>query len=131
MQDLEAGATTRRFLQAFSDADFAAMRSLLADDARAYITNAEGGVDRVDGADAYLARVAAMDLPSAEFTITLTQLTDVAPEQVLAMVEIRARRAGRGLHNYAAHLLTIRAGRIAELRMVEAKPAESARFWSA
>jgi ketosteroid isomerase-like protein len=130
MQNLDADTTTRRFLQAFSDADFAAMRSLLADDARAYITNAQGGVDRVDGADAYLARVAAMDLPSADFAVTLTQLTDVAPEQVLVMVEIRARRGGRSLHNYAAHLLTIRAGRITELRMVEAKPAESARFWS-
>jgi ketosteroid isomerase-like protein len=130
MQNLDAGATTRRFLQAFSGADVATMRSLLADDARAYITNAQGGVDRVDGAEAYLARVAAMDLPSADFAVTLTQLADVAPEQVLAMVEIRARRGGRSLHNYAAHLLTIQAGRITELRMVEAKPAESAQFWS-
>src|SRR5918911_5663374 len=112
MQDLDPGATTRRFLQAFSDADFGTMRSLLADDARAYITNAQGGVDRVDGADAYLARVAAMDLPSADLTLTLTQLADVAPEQVLAMVEVRARRGDRSLHNYAAHLLTVRAGRI-------------------
>jgi ketosteroid isomerase-like protein len=130
MQNLDAETVTRQFLRAFSDADFDAMRSLLADDARAHITNAQGGVDRVDGADAYLARVAAMDLASAALTITLTQLTHSAPEQVLAMVEIRASRRGRTLHNYAAHLLSIHAGRIRQLWMVEAKPAESAEFWS-
>jgi ketosteroid isomerase-like protein len=130
VQILDAETVTRRFVRAFADADFAALRSLLADDAHAHITNAQGGVDRVDGADAYLVRVAAMDLASAALTITLTQLTCIAPEQVLAMVEIRASRRGRALHNFAAHLLNIRAGRIRQMWMVEAKPAESAQFWS-
>jgi ketosteroid isomerase-like protein len=130
MENLDAESIARQFLQAFSDADFPAMRALLADDARAHITNGEGGVDRVDGADAYLARVAAMDVPSADLSISLTQLARITPEQVLAMVEIRARRGERTLHNYAAHLLTIHAGRIAQLWMVEAEPATSAEFWS-
>ena len=123
-------AITRQFLEAFSAADFDRMRALLAPDARAYVTNAEGGVDEVAGADAYLARIAAMDLASADFTVTPTQVTTVAPDQVLIMAEVRARRRGRTLHNFAAHLLSIRAGRIEQLRMVEAKPAESAAFWS-
>ncbi len=46
------------------------------------------------------------------------------------MVEVRANRGGRSLHNFAAHLLRISDGRITELRMVEAKPAESDAFWA-
>ncbi len=106
------------------------MRALLAEDVIAYITNAEGGVDRVQGRDAYLSRVEAMDLQSARFSLKLTQPpVKVASDQVLVMVEVRAER-GATLHNFAAHLLRCRDGRIAEWRMVDAKPAESDRFWS-
>ncbi|HYN50200.1 MAG TPA: hypothetical protein VES62_04680, partial [Thermoleophilaceae bacterium] len=72
------------------------MRSILDEDLVAYITNAEGGLDRVEGRDEYLGRVEAMDLPSARFSVELTQApVAVDAEQVLLMVEIRAQRAGR------------------------------------
>ena len=45
------------------------------------------------------------------------------------MVEIRAHRGDRSLHNFAAHLLRVAGGRVAEWRMVDAKPAESDAFW--
>ena len=107
------------------------MRALLADDLIAYVTNAEGGVDRVEGRDDYLRRIEAMDLKSARYSVELTQPpVSVAPDQVLAMVEVRAERGGKALHNFAAHLLRSRDGRITEWRMVDAKPAESDRFWS-
>jgi ketosteroid isomerase-like protein len=131
MESTEPAAVARRFLAAFSDADFERMRAMLAEDAVAYITNAEGGTDRVDGRDPYLSRIEAMDLPSARFSVELTQPpVAVDPRQVLVMVEIRAQRGGRSLHNFAAHLLTIEDGRISEWRMVDAKPAESDEFWS-
>ena len=131
MESSEPTAVTGRFLRAFSAADFDGMRSMLADDVVAYITNAEGGIDEVEGRDAYLSRLAAMDLPAARFSLELTQppvLVDA--DRVLVMVEIRARRDQRSLHNFAAHLLRIAGGRITEWRMVDAKPAESDRFWS-
>ena len=127
----ETAAAVKRFLDAFSAADLGAMRSLLAEDVVSYITNAGGGVDRVEGADAILERIEAMDLPAAEFSVQLTQPpVEVDPDRVLVMVEIRAARGGRTLHNFAAHLMRVSDGRIAEWRMVDAKPAESDSFWS-
>ena len=118
-------------LKAFSAADIEAMRSMLAEDLVAFITNAEGGLDRIEGREEYLSRIEAMDLPSARFSVELTQApVAVDSEQVLIMVEVRARRDGRSLHNFAAHLLRVAGGRVTEWRMVEAKPAESDEFWS-
>lgn len=131
MASSEPTAVASRFLAAFSAADFDAMRSMLAEDLVAYVTNAEGDMDRVEGREAYLDRVEAMDLPSARFSVELTQPpVPVDGDQVLVMVEVRAERAGRSLHNFAAHLLRVADGRIAEWRMVDAKPTESDAFWS-
>jgi ketosteroid isomerase-like protein len=126
-----SGRIAEALLKAFSAADFEAMRSMLAEDLVAFITNAEGGLDRVEGREEYLSRIEAMDLPSARFSVELTQApVPVDSEQVLIMVEVRARRDGRSLHNFAAHLLRVAGGRVTEWRMVEAKPAESDEFWS-
>ena len=103
----------------------------MADDLHAYITNREGGVDEVVGADGYLARVEAMDLPSASFRVDVTQVVEVRADLVLVMVEIRAARAGKTLHNHAAHLLFMGNGSVREWWMVDALPAESDEFWSA
>jgi hypothetical protein len=43
----DAESITRELIEAFCAADTQRMRSLLADDLRAYITNREGGVDEV------------------------------------------------------------------------------------
>jgi ketosteroid isomerase-like protein len=126
-----SGDIARRLLSAFSAADFEVMRSMLDEDLLAFITNAEGGLDRVEGRDEYLSRVEAMDLPSARFSVELTQApVAVGSDEVLVMVEIRAQRAGRSLHNFAAHLLRVAGGRVTEWWMVEAKPAESDAFWA-
>jgi ketosteroid isomerase-like protein len=131
MESGEPAAVASRFLEAFSAADFEAMRALLGEDLVAYITNADGGMDEVEGREAYLSRVEAMDLASARFSIELTQPpVTVDSDRVLVMVEVRARRGGRSLHNFAAHLLRIAGGRITDWRMVDAKPAESDEFWS-
>jgi len=124
-----AESVARELIEAFCAADTQRMRSLLADDLRAYITNREGGVDEV-GAEDYLRRVAAMDLPGAQFTLTVTQAVAPRPEMIIAMVEVNAARHGRTLHNHAAHCLFVRDGLVAEWWMVEALPAESEAFWS-
>ncbi|MDC8981863.1 nuclear transport factor 2 family protein [Mycobacterium marinum] len=131
----EPAAVARDFIAAFSAADFGAMRHLLAADLIAHITNADGGADVVNGREDYLRRIAAMDLDAAQFRVELTQPPQpVDTDRVLVMVEVRARKGGsdqlQDLHNYAAHLLRVVRGQIAELHMVDAKPAESARFWA-
>jgi hypothetical protein len=59
----------------------------------------------------------------------LAAARSIASDQVLLMVEIHARR-DRSLHNFAAHRVRVSDGRITELRMVDAKPADSDAFWS-
>ncbi len=128
---MQAVETIRRFLAAFSAADFDAMRELLAPELTAYVTNAEGGVDVVEGREAYLDRVEAMDLPAARFSVELTQPpVEAGDGQVLAMVAVHAERDDRTLENYAAHLLKVEGGAITEWRMADAKPAESDAFWA-
>ncbi len=119
----------RELIDAFCGGDMARMRALLSDDLRAYITNRDGGVDEV-GADEYVRRVEAMDLASADFQIAITQVVNPRPNMVLMMVEVRAGRHGRALHNHATHCLFTDDGRVTEWWMVEALPEESDAFWA-
>lgn len=118
-------------LSAFNAADVDGMRRWLAEDLVAYVTNREGGTDRVVGREDYLARITAMDLPTARFSLVPTQPPlAVDLDRVLMMVEIRATRDERSLANVAAHLLRVEKGRVVEWWMVEAKPEESDAFWA-
>ena len=111
--------------------DLDRMSDLLAPDLVAWVTNADGEADRITGRDEYLSRIAAMDLPAARYRVTLTQSPAAIDEHlVLLMVEVRAERDGRRLHNFAAHVLRVDEGRVTEWRMADAKPAESDQFWS-
>lgn len=118
-------------IEAFSAADFEAMRGLMAEDVVAEITEADGGSVAVPGREALLARIAAMDLPTARYSVTLTQPpVPVGEDGALVMVEIQAERGGRRLHNFAAHLFRVADGRVRHWLMVDAKPAESDAFWA-
>jgi ketosteroid isomerase-like protein len=121
--------TFTAMIGAFGAGDIDAMRPLLARNMVGYVTNADGGADRVDGRDAYLARLP--DVTGATYTTTVTQIVEVALTQVLAMVEIKAERKGRTLHNHAAFLARFDPdGQIDELWMVDALPEYSDEFWS-
>ncbi|TSE01845.1 nuclear transport factor 2 family protein [Skermania sp. ID1734] len=124
-----AELVARRFIEAFATPDLDTMRELLDPVAQCAITNPEGGVDVVLGTE-YISRVAAMDVPSANLRLDITQLTPIEPGRVMAMVEVHAERGERKLHNHAAHLIDVVDGRITRIWMVEALPAESAAFWS-
>ena len=124
-----AESIARELIEAFCDADTQRMRSLLAPGLRAFSTNRDGRVDEA-GAEEYLRRVVAMDLPSAQLRLTITQMVTPRPDMVIAMVEVNAIRGGKTLHNHAAHCLFVRGGLVAEWWMVEALPAESDAFWS-
>lgn len=124
--DLQALATS--FFGAYGDGDLDTMRSLLAEDAVTHITNADAGVDRVEGREAFMARLP--DLEGAELSTAITQVLAIDEERVMTMIEVKAKRGGRTLHNFAASLACVSDGRIVELWMVDAKPACSDEFWS-
>jgi ketosteroid isomerase-like protein len=130
MPRVTMASTAERFIAAFSAADFDGMRELLAPDLVAWVTGPDGAMARVEGRDAYLGRIEAMDLPAARFAVELTQPpVEVGTDRVMLMVEVHAERGGRTLRNFAGHLLRIDGERIAEWWMVDAKPAESDAFW--
>ncbi len=118
----------RAFVAAYRSGDEAHMRSLLAPGIVAYVTNADAGTDVVVGPDAYIERLP--DLSGADIQLDITQSVDVAPDQTLAMVQVRAHRKGRDLHNHAAFLARVAEGQIAELWMVDAQPSYSDEFWA-
>lgn len=85
-------------LEAFNAGDLDRMRELLAPDLIAWVTNADGEADRVTGREEYLARIAAMDLPAAQYRVTLTQSPAAIDDHLLLlMVEVQAERNGRRL----------------------------------
>lgn len=127
--DQEAEKVASNFIAAFGSGDYERMAALLADDVESYVTNAEGGVNLLTGRDAYMNAINAVDYKAVGPRIAITQILTVKPGQVMVMVEIKAERKGRSLHNFAAFLLDISRGRIDAKRMVEALPAYSDAFW--
>ncbi len=70
------------------------MRELLAPDLIACVANVDGEADRVTGGrEEYLARIASMDLPAAQYRVTLTQSPAAIDDHLLLlMVEVQAER---------------------------------------
>jgi ketosteroid isomerase-like protein len=124
----ELAALARRLFESYGDGDLDCFRGLLVDDLTAYVTNADAGVDEVRGAEAYMARLP--DVRAAGGELRITQVLPLDGERVMTMVEIRAERGGRQLHNFAAFLAEVHAGRVRRLWMVDALPAYSDEFWS-
>jgi ketosteroid isomerase-like protein len=118
----------RDLFEAYGEGELETMRALLAEDLIAFITNADAGVDRVEGRDNFMSRLP--DLAGAELSTAITQIVAIDEERVMTMLEIKAERGGRTLHNFAAFLARMSQGQVAELWMVDAKPAYSDEFWS-
>lgn len=126
-----AAAVVEAFVSAFSRVDLEQMAALLDPDLSFTITNPDAGATRLQGRDAYMAAVGTVDYASAELDIAITQLLPLTTSRVLVMVEVKAARKGRTLHNFAAFLIEVRDGLIREMFMVDGKPAESDAFWRA
>lgn len=127
---MEPADVATSLLRAFNDGDLDRMRELMDPGLVAWVTDAAGEPQPVAGADAYLGRIAAMNLPAVSYRVTPTQdPVSLENDLILLMVEVTAERDGRRLHNFAAHVLRLRDGLVTEWRMADAKPAESDRFW--
>ncbi|MEM8630187.1 MAG: nuclear transport factor 2 family protein [Pseudomonadota bacterium] len=119
------------FVEAFDVADREGIAACLSADLVAEITQADGSTAQINGRDRFLASIDALDIATVHPSIKATQIAPVSSDQVMVMIEVRARRKGRSLHNFAAFLLSVCEGRITRLWMVEALPAESDLFWKA
>ena len=119
-----------RFVVAAQEGDGAAMEALMNEDFVGYVTTADAGVRTATRAD-YVASIGAMDVATSGLRLGIPNGMAVGHDRVLAMIEVHAARNSRTLHNFSGQLATVREGRITELWMVEALPAESVAFWSA
>ena len=66
----DPASVVRGLIEAFSAQREEDMRAALAEDMTAYVTNAEGGVDRVHGRDSYVRRLLALKAPVLSVTVT-------------------------------------------------------------
>jgi ketosteroid isomerase-like protein len=128
MPNSDPAAIARRLFESYASGNLDGFRSLLAEEMTGYVTNAAAGVDVVKGRDAYLSRLP--DLHAAGGHLRVPQVVAVDSERALTMVEIRAEREGRSLHNFAAFLTRVTDGQVQEIWMVDALPAYSGEFWS-
>lgn len=131
MNAISPAQLVRRFVEAIDHADRETMAACLADDLVAGVTQPDASTRDVHGRDAYLAAIDALNLPEVRPSIKAIQMAEVAADQVLVMIEIKAERKGRTLHNFAGYLIRVRNGLIERIWMVEALPAESDAFWNA
>ncbi|MCB0828642.1 MAG: nuclear transport factor 2 family protein [Solirubrobacterales bacterium] len=128
MPEQDPSELARRFFGAYGEGDTETVRSLLAPDAVSFITNADAGADRVEGRDGFMSRLP--DLEGAELSTSITQVVGIDEERAMTMIEVKAERRGRSLHNFAAFLTRSADGLITHLWMVDAKPSYSDDFWS-
>jgi len=70
-----------------------------------------------------------MDVQTAHLRLDIPNVVEIEPGRVLVMVEVHAQRAGRTLHNFSCQLATVVDGKLSEIWMVDALPAESDDFW--
>jgi ketosteroid isomerase-like protein len=124
-------AFVHRFMAAMESSDMETIAASFDPSVRAYLTNADDGTDLVEGSDALRQRFPDFAAMADAFQARVTQVHKVNASSVLFMVEIRAERKGRSLHNFAGILIRLsETGKMVEYRMVEALPEESDRFWS-
>ena len=117
------------FIAAFERPNKERLAKICAPDIVSFITNASGGVDKVAGRDAFLQRVFSLPIGQVKPSVRITQSHVVSDTQVMIMVEVKASKKEKSLHNFAAFLLNFRNNTICELHMVEALSAYSDAFW--
>ena len=127
----DPSAVVASFVEAFDAADRDRIAACLAPGLVAEITQPDGSTAQVNGRDGYMASIDALDIATVRPSIKATQIAPVSSDQVMVMVEIRAKRKGRTLHNFAAFLMSVSESQITRIWMVEALPAESDAFWAA
>jgi hypothetical protein len=82
------------FVRAMNESDMATVRACFDPDVRAFVTNAAGGTDLVEGSEALGLRFPDFAAMADSFRATVTQVHEIDDRTVLFMVEIRAETPG-------------------------------------
>ena len=118
-----------RLIDSILIVDFATTKQLLDKKMIAYITNAQGGVDEIKGSDAFIQRLEAMDIPSTNLAMNVTQVLPIESDKIMYMVEVNVHTDKAFLHNFSGQLIQIKRNKIIKYWMVEAQPEHSDQFW--
>jgi hypothetical protein len=119
-----------KLVKAIESCDYDTVRYIFKDDIQNYVTNKEGGADLVVGAENYIKALQHMNFLKVRPTLTITQIDVISEAQAMFMIEVKAAKPDRALHNFAAFLIDIDQDKIAKMRMVEALPEYSDKFWN-
>lgn len=119
-----------RLVHSIEQEDYSTLRTLYADDVENYVTTKDGKTVLIKGREKYLQAIQRMDFSSVHPSLSLTQVHILNPHQALCMVEVKAQKPNKKLHNFAAYLLTFVNDKIQRCDMVEAMPAHSDFFWN-
>lgn len=130
MADYSFKELITKFVAGFNSADFNLMSGVLSKNLEAHITNAEGGVNLWQGRDCFIDGIRKFDLENIAPKLYITQILDISPSQSMVMIEVKAERKGKSLHNFAAYLMFHANGEIQKMFMVEALPEYSDNFWN-
>lgn len=117
------------FVQAYSELNMLKIKTLLAENIVAHITNKHAELDTVIGRTAYMLRQAESDIAGVEIKLTVPQIITINTGQVMLMVSVKVTRGEESMHNHAAYLLMVIDHQITELWMVDALPTQSNSFW--
>ena len=97
----------KSFIQAYAKGDTVKLKSMLSDKLEFYVTNAQGQVDLLNGSNSFIQNVIDIGVKSVSPTIKIKQITSIRKNQVMCMVEVKAERKNKKLHNFAAFLIHI------------------------
>jgi hypothetical protein len=118
------------FFQYFTDNNLQALEQQMSPEAQSYITRQDGGVFQLTTCKAFIENIQNMHIERVdELCLQPTQIAVINKNSLLAMVEIKAKLKDHQLHNFSAFLITFEHDLIVEIRMVEALPEQSAKFW--
>ena len=117
-------------IKSIEQEDYPTLRKLYADDVENYVTDKEGGSFLVKGCENYLAAIKRMNFSSVHPSLTITQINVLSEDTALFMIEVKAQKPTKTLHNFSAYLVEFANNKIKRTTMVEALPAYSDSFWN-
>jgi len=130
MKESEIKSMVFDLVQAIERSDYKTVEKYFANDIKNYVTNKEGGINLVVGAQEYINALQSMNFRKVKPTLSITQIHVISNNQAMFMLEVNARKLDKTLHNFATFLIDIEGTKIVTMRMVEALPRYSDQFWN-
>ena len=117
------------FIKAFEIQDTEKMQTLFDEHIVMFVTNAQGGVDKVEGRHQLIKRIQEVNYAQSRLKLSVTQTLAIEPNKVMVMVHVTAHKNNQDLENFSAFLCYLKNNKITHIWQVEAEPAHSDEFW--